>query len=119
MTSSTPGGEAWLNLAETKMEYLPQVCMADDYETAWADYQALLQERVDFDALLSELQAEVDRRMEVAGGAPASDTAEETEAEEASTETVETTEAVEETTTETAAETAESTEEASTEAAAE
>ena len=122
MTSSTPGGEAWLNLAETKMEYLPQVCMADDYETAWADYQALLQERVDFDALLSELQAEVDRRMEVAGGAPTSDAEEDTEtteAEEASSETVETTEAVEETTAETAAETAETTEEASTEAAAE
>lgn len=96
--------------------------MADDYETAWADYQALLQERVDFDALLSELQAEVDRRMEVAGGAPTSDAEEDTEtteAEEASSETVETTEAVEETTAETAAETAETTEEASTEAAAE
>lgn len=38
MTAETPGGLAWAKMEETKMEHLPQVVIADDFEAAWDKY---------------------------------------------------------------------------------
>ena len=37
-TTSTPGGMAWTKIGEVKHEQLPQVVMADDFDSAWAAY---------------------------------------------------------------------------------
>ena len=37
-TTDTEGGMAWNKIAEIKHEYLPQVVMAQDFDTAWAEY---------------------------------------------------------------------------------
>jgi len=63
-----PGGEAWAMMGEVKHEYLPQVCIADDFEAAWDNYMKVYNEKVDIEAFLADIQAEVDRRIEVAAG---------------------------------------------------
>ncbi|MGN0351873.1 MAG: sugar ABC transporter substrate-binding protein [Roseburia sp.] len=64
-TTSTPGGVAWTKIGEVKHEQLPQVVMADDFDAAWENYMEAYNECKPED-FLSELQDELDRRMEQA-----------------------------------------------------
>lgn len=63
LTTSTPGGTAWTKMGEVKHEWLPKVVMADDFETGWDEYMEVYAgcKPEDF---LSEMQAELDRRIE-------------------------------------------------------
>ena len=56
---------AWTKIGEVKHEQLPQVVMADDFDSAWATYMDAYNacQPEDF---LSELQTELDTRMEQA-----------------------------------------------------
>ncbi|MCC2120538.1 sugar ABC transporter substrate-binding protein [Waltera acetigignens] len=63
--TSTPGGMAWTKIGEVKHEYLPQVVMAADFDKAWADYMDAYNACKPED-FISELQAELDSRMELA-----------------------------------------------------
>lgn len=65
MTTNTEGGLAWAKMGEIKHEYLPQVVMATDFESAWADYMEVY-ESCNPQAFIDEMQAELDRRMEEA-----------------------------------------------------
>ena len=65
MTTATPGGTAWTKMGEIKHEYLPKVVMADDFEGAWEEYMGVYSDCKPED-FLSEMQTELDRRMEVA-----------------------------------------------------
>lgn len=65
MTTSTEGGMAWVKMGEIKHEYLPQVVMADDFESAWENYLSVY-EGCNPQAFLDEMQEELDRRMEAA-----------------------------------------------------
>lgn len=66
MTTATPGGTAWTKMGEIKHEWLPKVVMADDFEAAWEEYMGVYAgcKPEDF---LAEMQAELDRRLELAG----------------------------------------------------
>ena len=63
--TSTPGGMAWTKIGEVKHEQLPQVVMAADFDKAWADYMDAYNACKPED-FISELQAELDSRMELA-----------------------------------------------------
>ncbi len=65
MTTATPGGTAWTKMGEIKHQYLPKVVMADDFEKGWAEYMKVYEECKPED-FISEMQAELDRRMEEA-----------------------------------------------------
>lgn len=65
MTTETEGGLAWTKMGEVKHEYLPQVVMATDFESAWADYMEIY-DSCNPQAFIDEMQAELDRRMEEA-----------------------------------------------------
>lgn len=65
MTTATEGGMAWTKMGEVKHEYLPQVVMADDFESAWANYMEVY-DGCNPQAFLDEMQEELDRRMEEA-----------------------------------------------------
>lgn len=60
--TSTPGGVAWTKIGEVKHEQLPQVVMAKDFDSAWKTYMDAYN-ACNPDAFLSELQAELDKRM--------------------------------------------------------
>ena len=62
MTTATPGGTAWTKIGETKHEYLPKVVMAADFDTAWQEYMKAYNAD-DPQSFISEMQAELDRRM--------------------------------------------------------
>ena len=38
LTTDTPEGLVWAEMANVKHEYLPQVCIADDFDKAWDEY---------------------------------------------------------------------------------
>lgn len=61
-TTDTEGGMAWTKIGEVKHEQLPQVVMAKDFDKAWATYMDAYK-ACNPDAFLSELQAELDKRM--------------------------------------------------------
>lgn len=63
-TSDTDHGIAKVNMDEVKHEYLPKVCMADDFETAWDEYMNVYNSRVDVDAYLNALTTEIQRRVD-------------------------------------------------------
>lgn len=65
MTSSTPGGTAWVNMGEVKHQYLPKVVMASDFEAGWEEYLKAYK-GANPEAFLSEMQKELDRRIESA-----------------------------------------------------
>ena len=65
MTTSTPGGTAWTLMGETKHQYLPKVVMADDFDAAWDEYMEAYNACHPED-FLSEMQTELDRRIEEA-----------------------------------------------------
>lgn len=64
-TTDTEGGMAWNKIAEIKHEYLPQVVMAQDFDTAWAEYMEAYSS-CNPEAFIGELQTELDKRMEEA-----------------------------------------------------
>lgn len=65
MTSSTSGGTAWVNMGEVKHQYLPKVVMASDFEAGWEEYLKAYK-GANPEAFLSEMQKELDRRIESA-----------------------------------------------------
>lgn len=64
-TTDTEGGMAWNKIAEIKHEYLPQVVMAQDFDTAWAEYMEAYSS-CNPEAFIGELQTELDKRMKEA-----------------------------------------------------
>lgn len=62
MTTSTPGGTAWTKMGEVKHEYLPQVVMASDFDSAWGEYMSAY-DACDPQSFLDEMQTELDRRI--------------------------------------------------------
>ncbi len=65
MTTDTPGGVAWTKMGEVKHEWLPQVVMADDFESAWEKYMEAYNATNPQD-FLAEMQEELDRRVAAA-----------------------------------------------------
>ena len=65
LTTDTPGGTAWTKMGEIKHQYLPKVVMADDFEKGWDEYMKAYKECKPED-FISEMQTELDRRMEEA-----------------------------------------------------
>ncbi|MDO5154520.1 MAG: sugar ABC transporter substrate-binding protein [Eubacteriales bacterium] len=61
-STATPGGTAWTKIGEIKHEYLPKVCMADDFESAWTEYMGVYDSCNPQD-YLGELQEELNRRV--------------------------------------------------------
>ena len=61
MTTSTPGGVAWVKMGEVKHEWLPKVVMSSDFDAAWAEYMEAY-EAVNPQDFLDEMQAELERR---------------------------------------------------------
>lgn len=69
LTTATPGGDAWAQMAEVKHEYLPKVVIADDFEAAWEEYMSVYNsDRCHVQDFLDEAKAEVERRYAVAQG---------------------------------------------------
>lgn len=68
MTTATPGGVAWTKMGEIKHEYLPKVVMASDFDSAWEEYMGVYAECKPED-FISEMQAELDRRVQLANEA--------------------------------------------------
>lgn len=64
-TTNTDGGVAWTKIGELKHEKLPQVVMAKDFDGAWSEYMKAYSDCKPED-FISELQTELDRRMEQA-----------------------------------------------------
>lgn len=62
-TTDTPGGVAWNKIADVKHAELPQVVMAKDFDSAWDDYMTEYNKCNPQD-FISELQTELDKRME-------------------------------------------------------
>lgn len=65
MTTSTEGGTAWTKMGEIKHEYLPKVIMSTDFDQGWEEYMEAY-ESANPSAFLSEMQSELDRRIETA-----------------------------------------------------
>ena len=65
MTTATEGGTAWTKMGEIKHQYLPKVVMADNFDSAWGEYMEAY-EGCNPEAFLSEMQTELDRRIEAA-----------------------------------------------------
>ena len=64
-TTDTPGGVAWAKIGEVKHEQLPQVVMADDFDSAWNTYMDAYS-ACNPEDFLGELQTELDTRMKQA-----------------------------------------------------
>ena len=64
-TTDTPGGVAWAKIGEVKHEQLPQVVMADDFDSAWDTYMDAYY-ACNPEDFLGELQTELDARMKQA-----------------------------------------------------
>ena len=58
---------AWKRVADMKHEYLPQVVIAKDFDSAWAEYLEKYNE-CNPQAYLDELQQEVYRRIKIVTG---------------------------------------------------
>ena len=67
MTTETPGGMAWTKMEETKKQYLPQVVIADDFDSAWADYTKAYN-AVKPEDFFAEIQETVYDRIELVQG---------------------------------------------------
>ena len=63
MTTSTPGGTAWLKMTEIKQKELPKVVMAPDFEKAWNEYLEAYN-GTNPQTFLDEMQTELDARVE-------------------------------------------------------
>ncbi len=62
-TTDTPGGTAWLRMKEVRLEWLPKVIMADDFDSEWAAYMEAYA-ATNPQSFIDEIQAEVNRRVE-------------------------------------------------------
>ena len=62
LTTSTPGGTAWTKMGELKHKALPQVVMADNFDSEWDNYMDEYK-KVKPEDFVSEMQTELDRRM--------------------------------------------------------
>ena len=60
----TPYGQAKQAMADVKHKWLPQVIMAEDFESAWQSYMEEYEQEVDVEAYEAELTSEVQRRIE-------------------------------------------------------
>ncbi|WMJ86599.1 extracellular solute-binding protein [Anaerocolumna sp. MB42-C2] len=67
LTTETSGGLAWTKMEETKHEYLPQVVIADDFDTAWGEYMKAYKDCKPED-FLAEVQEAVYSRIEMVQG---------------------------------------------------
>ncbi len=67
MTTESPGGLAWTKMEETKHEYLPQVVIAGDFDTAWGEYMKAYKNCKPED-FLAEVQEAVYSRIEMVQG---------------------------------------------------
>jgi putative aldouronate transport system substrate-binding protein len=67
MTTDTPGGLAWSKMEETKKQYLPQVVIAKDFDSSWADYLKAYN-KVKPEDFLAEIQEAVYDRIELVQG---------------------------------------------------
>ena len=65
MTTSTEGGTAWTKMGEIQHQYVPKVVMAKDFDKAWDEYMKVYSD-CNPEAFISEMQAELDRRVEEA-----------------------------------------------------
>ena len=63
MNTSTIGGTAWTLMGECKHAWLPQVCMADDFEATWEEYMEAYNACNPQD-FIDEMQQELDRRID-------------------------------------------------------
>ncbi|WP_024857678.1 extracellular solute-binding protein [Ruminococcus albus] len=69
LTTDTPEGLVWAEMANVKHEYLPQVCIADDFDKAWDEYLTEYKKKCDVDGtLLPAFNKEIQRRIDVAAG---------------------------------------------------
>ena len=56
-------------MASVKHEYLPKVCIAEDFDSAWKEYLDVYHKKCDVDGiLLPAFDAEIQRRIDVANG---------------------------------------------------
>ena len=62
MTTETPGGVAWTKIGEVKHQWLPQLVMAGDFESAWGSYMEAYA-AVNPQNFLEEMQEELNRRL--------------------------------------------------------
>ncbi len=67
LTTQTPGGMAWIRMAEVKHNYLPQVIISDDFDVIWEEYMQAYESCKPED-FLAEMQEEVYRRIELTTG---------------------------------------------------
>jgi len=67
MTTETPGGLAWTKMEETKKQYLPQVVIADSFDSSWSDYLAAYN-KVKPEDFFAEIQEAVYDRIELVQG---------------------------------------------------
>lgn len=67
MTTETPGGLAWTKMEETKKQYLPQVVIADSFDSSWSDYLAAYK-KVKPEDFFAEIQEAVYDRIELVQG---------------------------------------------------
>ncbi len=67
MTTETPGGLAWTMMEETKHEHLPQVVIADDFDSVWATYLDAYKECKP-ENFFAEVQEAVYQRIELIQG---------------------------------------------------
>lgn len=65
LTNKSAGGLAWTMMGEIKHEYLPQVVMASDFESAWEAYMSAYYACHPED-FLQAMQTELDRRIQEA-----------------------------------------------------
>ena len=65
MTTATEGGTAWTKMGEIKHQYLPKVVMAENFDKAWDEYMEVYK-GCNPDAFISEMQTELERRIEEA-----------------------------------------------------
>lgn len=64
MGQDTPYGQAKQAMSDVKHKWLPQVIMAEDFESAWESYMEEYEREVDVEAYEAELTREVQRRIE-------------------------------------------------------
>lgn len=67
LTTDSPEGEVWANMAAVKHEYLPKCVIAPDFEAAWTEYMGKYEE-LGVQTFLDAAKAEVERRVAVAEG---------------------------------------------------
>lgn len=67
ITTDTPGGLAWEKMEETKKQHLPQVVIADDFDSAWDKYVTAYN-KVKPEDFFKEVQQAVYDRIELVTG---------------------------------------------------